>query len=361
MDIRKIIGIILAVALTAVLFILIRSDRGTNTETQPMMTPVMMETNPPQDAPHYLVAVLPNSELEQYPLVRINLESMDIPVYACTNSEGEVCFFVYAYEEITGQYGFLSAYPSYPEVRIDNGAGFAEFPQLSKGTTTGESDYPELVLASINGKAEQLYYPADENGNMRDGAIPVVVEENNHIFGAYYVFDGEHKALIYPLEGPLTTPEPEETATSEASATVIPTDTPAAIVTPSATPRPTNRTPRPTAKPTATPSDTPTASPSATATATIQPSVTPTATPTETPTASPTAMPTETPTAAPTATPTASPTDMPTPSPTPGGHWEWHCHVCGKVFMDEASCMADQTYHKEHDGIAGYSKVWVEP
>ncbi|MBR3129891.1 MAG: hypothetical protein IKF65_05190, partial [Clostridia bacterium] len=203
MDVKKIIAIILAVALAAVLLILIRSDRSDSTDAQGSTKPVVQATADTQEsesAPRYHIAVLSNSELERYPLVRIDLDGMDVPVYACSDEHGEVCFFVYAFEETTGQYGFLPAYPQYPEVRVDNGAGFADFPRLAKGWTDGESGYPQLALASVNGEAAQLYYPSDGQGNMRDGAIPVSVEEVNHIFGAYYVFDEEHKALLCVLD-----------------------------------------------------------------------------------------------------------------------------------------------------------------
>lgn len=359
MDIRKIIGIILAVALAAVLFILIRSDKGSATEPKPKETPAAAETEPTEQEPHYHVAVLSNSELEHYPLVRIDLEGMDIPVYACTDSEGEVRFFVYGFEETTAQYGFLPAYPSYPEVRIDNSNGFAELPRLAKGWTDGESGYPEIALASVNGEAAQFYYPSDGNGNMRDGAIPVVLEENNHIFGAYYVFDEAHKALICPLDGAPATIEPEETATPEPSASPLTSATPTASATASATPKPTNRpnrSPRPTAKPSATASAQPSASSTAqaSASATPQPSTTATLQPTSTPSAQPTA--------------TLEPEgewkyvyviDQPEVK-----HQEWHCHVCGKVFLDKDSCMADQNKHKTdpndpYYGTSGWHVEWV--
>ena len=348
MDVKKIIAIILAVALAAVLLILIRSDRSDSADAQGSTKPVVQATADTQEsesAPRYHIAVLSNSELERYPLVRIDLDGMDVPVYACSDEHGEVCFFVYAFEETTGQYGFLPAYPQYPEVRVDNGAGFAEFPRLAKGWTDGESGYPQLALASVNGEAAQLYYPSDGQGNMRDGAIPVSVEEVNHIFGAYYVFDEEHKALLCVLDGTpaAETPEPTEEPTAEPSAQTENTPEPATPTvtagnaTPSAavTPRPTRKpTPRPSAQPTAAPSTQPTVQPSA---ATQQPTAAPTATPAQ------------------------------------GGHWElvwvvdqpevkhqeWHCHVCGKVFLDKDSCMADQAYHKEHDGVTGWHVEWV--
>ena len=117
MDIRKIIGIILAAALAVVLFILIRSDRGTTPAaqadatpiTQTETTPFAAETEAPDEVPHYHIAVLSSSELAHYPLVRIDLEGLEVPVYACTDAEGKVCFFVYGFEEVSGQYGFLPA------------------------------------------------------------------------------------------------------------------------------------------------------------------------------------------------------------------------------------------------------------
>lgn len=370
MDIRKIIAVILAIALAVVLFILIRSDKGPagvakDNETpgalitdSPTEKPFGEPTDTPDVTPHYHVAVLSNSLLEHYPLVRIDLEGLEIPVYACTNFEGEVCFFVYAFEEVTGEYGFLPAHPSYPEVKVDNSMGFAELPRLAKGWTDGESGYPEIALASVNGEAAQFYYPSDGEGNMRDGAIPVVLEEHNHIFGAYFVFDEAHKALICPLDGTTVTPEPEETPEPSAVTSAMPDAS--AVATPKPTNKP-NRTPKPSQ------TATPTASANPSATATTQPSVNPSATPTAAPSATPTAAPTATPTATPTAQPTAA------PSATGSGHWElvwvvdqeevkhqeWHCHVCGKVFLDKDSCMADQEYHKQNEGVTGWHVEWV--
>ncbi len=340
MDIRKIIGIILAAALAVVLFILIRSDRGTTPAAQADATPIMQtettpfaaETEAPDEVPHYHIAVLSSSELAHYPLVRIDLEGLEVPVYACTDAEGKVCFFVYGFEEVSGQYGFLPAYPAYPEVRVDNSQGFAELPRLSKGWTDGESGYPELALASVNGEAAQFYYPADEEGNMRDGAIPVSVEEVNHIFGAYFVFDEAHKALICPLNGAPETPAPTDTEAPDTTAE--PSESPASTAAATDTPKPTqkpSRTPKPSAKPSAT--------------ATTEPS----------------------------ATPTTQPTEQATAEPTGSGHWElvwvidqpeikhkeWHCNVCGKVFYDEASCKADQEYHKKNGGVTGCHWEWV--
>ncbi len=333
MDLKKIIAILLAVALAAVLVILIRSDRSDKATAQASAKPAVTaapeaEATPEETVGRYHIAVLSNSELEHYPLVRIDLDGMDVPVYACTDFDGTVRFFVYGYEETTGQYGFLPAYPAYPEVRVDNSEGFAELPRLAKGWTAADSEYEMLTFASVNGGEAQYYYPADENGDMRDGAIPVSVEEFDHVFGAYFVFDEQHKALICRLEGMPDTPEPDETETPSAAPTAEPTAEPTPTAAPGGktTPKP-NRTPKP--------SDAATAEP------------------TETPSTQPTAEPTE--------------------APSEGWHWElvwvvdqeevkhreWHCHVCGKVFLDESSCMQDQAYHKEHDGVTGWHVEWV--
>lgn len=341
MDVKKIIAVIVAIALAAVLFILIRSDRGDTPASAataaPTAVPASEEPDATEAAPRYHIAVLSNSELEHYPLVRIDLDGLEVPVYACTDEAGEVRFYVYGFEETTGQYGFLPAYPEYPAVRVDNSEGFAEFPRLAKGLTAGESAYDELAFASINGGPAQMYYPIDGDGNMRDGAIPVSVEEVNRIFGAYFVFDEAHKALICPLDRQAATAEPTETE----QPTVEPAATPA-IATPvtaaSATP-----TRRPTPRPTQRPSGNPTTNPSAT------------------------------PTVRPSASPTAQPSTAPTAAPSSGGHWEltwvidqpevkhreWHCHVCGKVFLDEDSCKADQNAHKQNEGVTGWHVEWV--
>lgn len=343
MDVRKIIGVIVAIALAATLVILIRSDsKKSNTpDTQIVATPVATHTEPEatEIAPHYHVAVLSNSDLALYPLVRIDLDGLEVPVYACTDSEGTVRFFVYGFEEVSGQYGFLAAYPSYPTVEVDNAQGFLDMPRLAKGLTAADSEYPELVFASVNNGEAQYYYPADAEGNMRDGAIPVSVEEVNHIFGAYYVFDAEHKALICVLDGAEETPAPTEEPTAEPTAE--PTEEPTPTASGKKTPKPTGKT---TPKPTAVTTPEPTAQAAESATP----------------------------------EPTAKPTAAPTVTPAGNGHWdlvwivdqeevkhqEWQCLVCSKIFQSKDSCMEDQRRHKydpndPYYGSTGWREYWV--
>ena len=134
MDVKKIIAIILAVALAAVLLILIRSDRSDSADAQGSTKPVVQATADTQEsesAPRYHIAVLSNSELERYPLVRIDLDGMDVPVYACSDEHGEVCFFVdvdftyFDFVVLVGNFGnyrtkhFARATPWSPKVQED--------------------------------------------------------------------------------------------------------------------------------------------------------------------------------------------------------------------------------------------------
>lgn len=374
--IKKILIGITALALVAVLVILIRADRNdapvslANTNVSATQEPIRLDS-------HYHIAVL--SDAENLPLTRLDSDALPMPIYAVTDTDGAVWLLVYAYEEGSGEYGFLLADVQAQGVQVREESGFVELPAPAQGTTAGTSEYAPLAKASVNGGEAQFYYPADENGGMRDGAIPVTVGTLDGVFGAYYFLNGTQPVLVTalgeqstpeptdepeqtvaPEETPTASEEPEQSTMPSAEATVEPSAT--ATATPTATPR---RTHRATAKPTATPTATPTAAP--TAVPTSRPTAKPTAAPTAKPTNEPTAAPTATPTSAPTATPepTAAPTATPTPKPTeePKPHYEWRCRICHKTFKDESSCLADQAEHVAKGEGSGkdYDKIWVVP
>lgn len=306
---------------------------------------------------------MPLDILDSQPLVPLTADWYDHSIYACMAADGEMFYYVFAHDEVTGEHGLLrvtiEAGDPVPVVTIDEETGFTGFPTLATCDTAETAGAADLCYATIPGiddvdpenPVQRMYCPFYD-GKMRDGAIPVEVRERED--GMFFVMH-EVAPDIWMELFEVEYHEPEETE--------APQETLKATQKPGSTHKPSN-TQKPTTKPTVTPKPTATPAPSVWKCqycgktfgddydawyyhAWTNPGCY---------------------AAGHAVTPVPA-----TPTPRPGGHYEerwvvdvpavyhtvWVCNICGWETTSQTENTAHQVEHVNNDNLSGYHTYTV--